>query len=299
MTPQAVVVGQIARDLVLRVDEVPEPGTSAGVRLRREMLGGKGANQAVGLAQLGVRVALLGVVGEDEEGENLLRQARRDGIDVGHVLRRGQSALIVDLVDQKGRWRHLEDIPASSLVGEDDVNDAAALLEAAPYVIVQLQQPPETAMAAVRRAKGAVVLDGVPDRALLPMTTILRADAHEAELLVGHSVTGAREAIEAARDLQKSGPRLVAIAVEGEGNAFVWEDGELFLPLDKVDVVDTTGGGDAFVAGLTAALLSGDDVEEAAHQAVRAAGRTVGHAGGRPELSRSSVREGRSARPRR
>jgi hypothetical protein len=68
----AVVVGQIARDLVLVVDEVPEAGTAVPVRQRREMFGGKGANQAVGLAQLDVRVALLGVVGQDETGDRLL-----------------------------------------------------------------------------------------------------------------------------------------------------------------------------------------------------------------------------------
>jgi ribokinase len=103
----AVVVGQIARDLVLVVDEVPEAGTATPVRRRREMLGGKGANQAVGLAQLGVRVALLGVAGTDETGEWLLAQARRDGIDVSQVVRRGESGLIVDIVDGDGRWRYL------------------------------------------------------------------------------------------------------------------------------------------------------------------------------------------------
>jgi ribokinase len=91
----AVVVGQIARDLVLVVDEVPEAGTAVPVRQRREMLVGKGTNQAVGLAQLDVRVALLGVVGQDETGDRLLDQARRDRIDVSRVVRRQESGLIV------------------------------------------------------------------------------------------------------------------------------------------------------------------------------------------------------------
>jgi sugar/nucleoside kinase (ribokinase family) len=63
-TADVIVAGQIARDLVLVVDDVPGAGQSAAVRQRREMLGGKGANQAVALAQLGMRVALLGVVGD-------------------------------------------------------------------------------------------------------------------------------------------------------------------------------------------------------------------------------------------
>jgi hypothetical protein len=67
----AVVVGQIARDLVLVVDEVPEAGTAVPVRQRRDVRR-KGRDQAVGLAQLDVRVALLGVVGQDETGDRLL-----------------------------------------------------------------------------------------------------------------------------------------------------------------------------------------------------------------------------------
>jgi ribokinase len=70
--PSVIVFGQIARDLVLVVDEMPGPGRSAGVCQRREMLGGKGANQAVALAQLGMYPALAGVIGEDQVGQRLL-----------------------------------------------------------------------------------------------------------------------------------------------------------------------------------------------------------------------------------
>ncbi|MEV0807687.1 PfkB family carbohydrate kinase [Micromonospora sp. NPDC050200] len=102
--PDVMVVGQIARDLVLLVDEVPTASGTAPVRCRREMLGGKGGNQAVGLAQLGVDVALLGVVGDDEVGDALLARARADGINVRAVRRRPGTAtgLIVDLVDAEG-----------------------------------------------------------------------------------------------------------------------------------------------------------------------------------------------------
>jgi ribokinase len=75
-----IVFGQIARDLVLVVDAVPTASRSADVYQRRELLGGKGANQAVGLAQLGLRPALAGVVGEDQVGHRLLTQASQDRV---------------------------------------------------------------------------------------------------------------------------------------------------------------------------------------------------------------------------
>jgi len=82
------VVGQLARDLVLSVDEVPGAGSSAAARGRLEQLGGKGANQAVGLAQLGVRPGLVAVAGDDVIGDQVLSRAGRDGIDVTAVIRR-------------------------------------------------------------------------------------------------------------------------------------------------------------------------------------------------------------------
>jgi ribokinase len=82
------VIGQIARDLALRVDEVPDPGTAAIVRERIEVLGGKGANQAVALAQLGCRPALVGVVGDDRHADEVCARSGADGIDTGTVVRR-------------------------------------------------------------------------------------------------------------------------------------------------------------------------------------------------------------------
>src|SRR5437016_1038181 len=86
--PDVIVFGQIARDLVLVVDAVPVASRSADVYQRRELLGGKGANQAVGLAQLGLRPALAGVVGEDQVGQRLLTQASQDRVDVSAVAHR-------------------------------------------------------------------------------------------------------------------------------------------------------------------------------------------------------------------
>lgn len=163
-------VGQIARDLVLRVADAPGAGESARVHSREEILGGKGANQAVGVAQLGIPVALLSVAGDDRAGHDLLAHAAADGIDVSHsVIRAGtRSALIVDIVDDHGQWRYLEDIPDTVLVTESDVLAATGLLRAASSVILQLQQPARTTMAAARIARegGArIVLDGVRSRA--------------------------------------------------------------------------------------------------------------------------------------
>ncbi|PXY19455.1 PfkB family carbohydrate kinase [Prauserella muralis] len=293
MAVEVVVVGQLARDLVLTVGEAPGAGQSADVRHRREMLGGKGANQAVGLAQLGTRVALVGVAGDDDVGREMLAQARRDGIDTSATVRRDdtETALIVDVVDDDGHWRYLEHIPRPTLVGRDEIAAASGMIAEADTVVLQLQQPGQTALAAARLARASgtrVVLDGAPHQdadVLLADADVVRADAREGEQLTGRSLDTVAGAERAAADLLGSGPSLAVLEVAGEGDLFADAERTLFLPHGEAEVVDTTGAGDALIAGLTATLTRGGSTREAAEAAVAAAGATVGHAGGRPHLS--------------
>jgi ribokinase len=236
----------------------------------------------------------VGVVGDDAEADRVLERARADGIDVRPVIRRAdtRTGLIVDVVDADARWRYLEDLPAAVLLTEADIAASAETLTAALAVTLQLQQPTGAVAAAARIARSAgrlVVLDGAPADAdaadgLLACADVVRADAKEAELFVGRSVTDAEEGLRAGRLLLDKGPRLVALAVAEVGNVFVWPDGELVVPLADVPVVDTTGAGDAFTAALTLALVRGSGPTDAAHMASAAAAATVGHAGGRPRL---------------
>jgi ribokinase len=287
------VVGQIARDLVLVVPEVPGSGGRAEVLERREMLGGKGANIARGTRQLGATAALVGVVGDDREGRRLVEQLGADGVATTSVVcREGvRTALIVDVVCD-GRYRYLEDIPGPTLVTVDDVRAASATLAGADAVVVQLQQPADAALAAVRAANGLVVLDGVPDgreAELLAAADVLRADQREAELLTGRSITGTDAAVRAGRELLARGPSVVALEVSGEANVLTWAEDSAVIPLTAEEVVDTTGGGDAFVAALTVALVRGDDPEDAGRLATAASCRAVDHPGGRTDLTGLSL----------
>jgi ribokinase len=298
--PDVIVFGQIARDLVLVVDAVPSPSRSADVYQRREMLGGQGAHQAVALAQLGMRPALVGVVGEDQVGQRLLAQADGDRVDTSAVIHRpgARTALIIDIVDASGQWRYLEDIPAEMLLTERDVRACRAWFRPGRWVSVQLQQPPAAVLAAVTAAHQAgckVVLDGAPaeaDRsALLAMADVLRADARETELLAGSAVATAAEAAKLAADLLRQGPALVALAVGGSGHLIAWPEDSVFLRLTDTRVVDATGAGDAFVAALITALAQDGGPQRAARLAAAAAAVTVGHPGGRPALAPKAIQQ--------
>lgn len=288
-TMRIAVVGQIARDLVLVVPEVPGSGGRASVLERREMLGGKGANIARGTRQLGATAAVVGVVGDDREGRLLVERLDADGVATAAVVcRQGvRTALLVDVVCD-GEYRYLEDVPGPTLLTVQDVRAASAMLGGADAVIVQLQQPADAALAAARAANGLVVLDGAPDgRAaeLLAAADVVRADHREAEALTGRSITGTDAAVRAGRELLARGPSVAALEVPGEANVLTWDGDSAVIPLTDEDVVDTTGGGDAFVAALTVALVRGDDPGDAGRLATAAAGRAVGHPGGRTDLT--------------
>jgi ribokinase len=304
--PEVVVVGQLARDLVLVVDAVPEPGSAADVRERHEMLGGKGANCAVGVTQLGATTALVAVAGDDTAAELVLERARLDGLDVSRVVRRPGTAtgLVVDVLDRDGRWRYLQDLGEPVLLTEADVGAAAAELRAARVVVLQAQQPVPALLAAARHTHtgGArIVLDGVPGAegrdALLGLVDVLRADPAEAEQLLGREIDGPDAAIDAGRRLVEDGLGVAVLGVErgAPGNVAVWSDGEAFLPHEDPGPqgpVDTTGGGDALTAGLAVALLRNPSAEPAAALAVgvAAAARTVLRPGGRPALTPDLLR---------
>lgn len=286
------VVGQIGRDLVLRSAGLPAAGGSTRVVQRRELLGGKGANQAVGLAQLGVPVALIGVVGDDDAGAAVREQAARDGVDVSGVIERGETALLVDLVDEPGSRRLFEHIPESSLLTPADVQRCEARIAGSDMVSLQLQQPAEAVLAAARTARrhGAQHVDVTQHFVSrlgrrVAVGHHLRADADEAALLAGEPVTSPAAARALAGRLLEAGPRLVALAIPDVGDLVVWPDGHAMVGLSKAPVLDRTGAGDAFVAGLIAALRRGADPAQAGRLAAAAAAACVAHLGGRPHLA--------------
>jgi ribokinase len=310
-----VVLGQVGRDLVLQVRALPDAGGAVSACDRWELLGGKGANQAVALVQCGVSAALVGVVGDDAPGDEVLAEAAADGIDVAAVRRRpgAQTALLVDLVEDGGRRRLVESVPSDALLTPEDVEAAAGLLRSCASTVLQLQQPGPAVRTALRLIPDdvLVVADGAPAdeetrTAVLSRADVVRADRAEAAELVGRPLGDLAAVRAAAAELLTAGPRLVCLAAGDDGNLTAWRagpppgraatgseqdraEGEVLVPLIGGPVVDPTGAGDATVAALTAALLGGAAPEDAAWTAAAAAALTVTHPGGRPRLSAGMI----------
>lgn len=284
-----VVVGAHVQGLLLNVEALPGSGESViGWGFAEPADGGKSTNQAVAAARLGAPTVLVSVVGDDERGRRAVRYFADERIDV-------RFCATVDAPTDVGFVLLPPDgVPAIATALECNraldaalVERAAPAIRAAGCVVCALEAPQEAAVAAFRLARAAgaaTILNPAPagtlDPELVALTDLLVPNEHEASALAGRDGGPGDLAEELARSLDL--PQVVVTA--GAAGAYVVTAGspaqEVGAP--SVEVVDTTGAGDAFVAALAVALVRGDSILEAARFAVRAASLSVTRPGTMP-----------------
>jgi ribokinase len=235
------VVGSLNLDLVVRVARLPGPGeTVTGDDLFRNP-GGKGANQAVAAARLGRSVAMVGCVGDDAAGRELLASLAGAEVDTG-------------------RARVVDGVPSGTAfitVGDDGENQIVISPGANAHLT----------------AGGRVVLNPAPVRDL-PDDLLAAVDVLVPNRVELAQLAGAQppSSVEEAAELAGRLPARAVVVTLGADGALVVEDGRVsHVPAVPVRPVDTTAAGDAFCGGLADALAGGASLQEAARWAVRVA----------------------------
>lgn len=281
----ATVVGSIHLDWILRVPALPAPGDTVLASSRTTSPGGKGANQAVTLRRLGAEVEMVGVVGDDDAGAELLANFDAIGVGRAHVRQAtGEpSGVAIVAVDATGDNGILVAPGASGTLAPADVAAAGAAVSGADVVLLQLEVPLETVAATVGAARAAgvpVVLNAAPAQplpdALIGALDVLVVNEGEALALAGD---GASDPQAAAATLLARGARAVVVTLGGDGALVLDADGTTPIPAHAVDVVDTTGAGDTFVAAIAAGVSAGRDIRDSARLASAAAALKVQRAG--------------------
>ena len=267
-----VVVGDVATDVVAVLDGVPAPGSDRPASIRSRG-GGAGANVAVHLARLGVPVVLAGCVGDDPAGAGLVAELTAAGVRLRvRTVPGSPTGTIVSLVEPDGQRSMLADRGANLDLRPDDVPAPArgGHVHLSGYTLLDPGSRPAgiAALAAAADAGATVSVDpasagplarhGV-DRWLADTAgaTVLLPNADEARLL-----TGCPDAERAARALAAR-HRIVAVSLGADGALWVSGDVVVHRPAHPTVVVDTTGAGDAFAAGLLAAWLTRPSVDPA------------------------------------
>jgi len=275
-SPLILVVGSINMDMVLRGPYMPAPGETVLGSGFKTSPGGKGANQAVAVARLGGSCAMIGCVGQDAFGDQLLAGLNAEGIDCQAVCRTADAptgvAMIV--VDAKGENAIVVASGANYRASPDDsIVPNEELFEEASVVVLQLELPLPTVRAAAqlaRRHRCKVILDPAPVPNVMSPglceVDILTPNMVECEAMTGKKA-GVEERVDKgiALDLIDMGAGAVVLKLGPRGSLVVMADGHFYtLPPYKVQVQDTTAAGDAFTGALAVAVASGQDLRKAA-----------------------------------
>lgn len=269
MAAKIVIVGSFNNDLTTYMERMPRPGETVYGRKFVSGPGGKGSNQAVAAARLGADVTFIGRVGQDVFGEQALRMWQREGVNTDYVVQDPDNATGVApiFVDDSGENMIVVALGANLAIEQADIDAAADLIAQADILVTQLEINYDMVAYALKvgKEKGLRTILNPAPAGQLPADVVALADyitPNETEL---EALSGKPDAAieDAARSLLTTDEQTVVVTVGSRGAQYVRKGDGALVPSYKVDVVDTTGAGDAFNGGLAVALAEGKSLEDA------------------------------------
>jgi ribokinase len=266
------VVGSANVDLTTFNDVFPRPGETIFGKKFDLGFGGKGANQAVAARLCGANVGMVAKVGSDLFGPATIKNFESQGIDVTYVrvAEDVSSGVAPIFVDPSGQNRIIVVKGANDTLSPADVDAAAPLLRRADTIILQFEIPLRTVYHTVKFAQANGIRSIVNPAPAQPIDykEVSAADyfipnESEAEAITGMPVQSIDDAKKCAEFLLRQGMRRVVITLGERGSLAAGPDRMEIIPAFKVQAVDTTGAGDAFIGSLAVFLSEGLVEEEA------------------------------------
>jgi ribokinase len=281
------ILGSINLDIVTQVAALPRPGETVVALRTDEFPGGKGANQAMAAARMGVRSRLIGALGRDGAGEYLRTFLSGEGVDTEHVasLSGETTGRAFICVEAGGENTIVVDGGANLALRPGHLPAAATLANAVR--LAQLETPVETVAAFFQGgdAAGLRLLNAAPARlyarGVFDLVDILILNETELQVFAELETPPDSQArtVTAARSLMARPDQCLIVTLGAEGCLIVTPDAAQAITGRKVSVVDTTGAGDCFCGVLAARLAAGDTLAEAAAMANAAGALAVGKVG--------------------
>lgn len=266
--PDILVVGSLNADLVVRTPRFPQPGETISGEDLQIIPGGKGANQAVAAARHGAQVSMLGRVGRDSFGDFLLNNLQSNHVNSQYVQRdEASTGTAVIIVNSSGQNSIVLSAGANGQVSSRDVTNASFADHR--LLLLQLEIPTPTVLSATQRARESglqVILNPAPAQQLpeelISLLDYLIPNETELSLLSGMDVNDIPSAEYAAKTLLARGVKNVIVTLGSNGALIVTSEQVTHVDTYKVDVVDTTAAGDAFIGGFAYSLLQNKSLEE-------------------------------------
>jgi len=288
------VVGSTNVDLVARVQHLPRPGESVGNAVYKQVLGGKGSNQALAAARGGAVVNFVTCLGRDAFGQVSLKSLVDQELKHEYINFSDEpTGVALIMVDRDGENMISVAPGANHDLQPNDIDAAASALELSDLVLIQLEIKMETVMRTLDlcRQYGTKVMvnpapvpaGGLP-KGFLAKVDILVLNETETERILGYPVFGGMELPKIAKEFRAEGVGMVVITLGRKGCYVSSADFEGFTQSFPVKTVDSTGAGDVFCGYLAAGLADGRPLSEAVRFATAAGAIAVTRAGAQPSI---------------
>jgi ribokinase len=274
--PRIAVVGSANIDLTTFTGQFPKPGETIFADKFDLGFGGKGANQAVAARLSGAEVYMIARVGSDLFGPAMIDNFRKQGIDTTHVKQvEGLSSGVAPIfVEPNGQNRILVVKGANDTLRPEHVDEAAEILKAADCIVLQFEIPLETVyytVAFARKHGVCCILNPAPaqqvDLSSLSGLDYFVPNEHEAEAIVGRPVRTLDDAKQCSQALLGKGIRRVIVTLGANGSLLASREKVIDVAPFRVNTVDSSGAGDAFIGSFAVFLSEGLPEEEALSRA--------------------------------
>ena len=271
--PHVVVLGSMNVDLVTKVDKLPLQGETVFAETFLTENGGKGANQAVAAARLGAKVSMIGRVGSDDFGQQILQNLRAESVNTDKVSKDSETGTGIALitVDAQSQNTIVVSSGANMNCGRPEIGHLESLLGSVDCLVLQNEVPYEVNLQAARLArenKIPVVWDPAPfvtgTQELIKHVDFLTPNQNEAELLANCEITDEKSIHNAFLKIKESSDAVCLITMGEDGVYFLSVPGIIQIPSFLVDSVDSVAAGDAFTGGFAVALSEGETLRSAA-----------------------------------
>ncbi len=257
------VLGSMNMDLVVNVDKMPRVGETIMANEFKKVPGGKGANQAVAAARLGTNVYMIAKIGKDDNGEILLEGLNKDNINTDKVFvdDKNPTGMAIISVDSMGN-NMIEVIAGSNMkLTVEDIKKCEDVIKSSKILIAQFETPKDVTYEAfkIARENGVItILNPAPAGEIgddiLSVTDIIIPNETETYELTNVKAYDLETAKEASKTFLNKKVKYVIITL-GEKGAFIGNSEKCeIVPAYKVNAVDTTAAGDAFIGGVSKIL---------------------------------------------
>lgn len=262
------VVGSLNLDLVSRVSEFPKNGETITCNEFLKINGGKGANQAVAASMLGANVSMIGKLGNDSEGKQILDGLKKSRVSTVGIKcdKQESTGLAFITINNNGENKIIVAPGANYKLKTSDIDEHKQLIEQCDTLLIQLEIPLDVVEYTIKVASNLgkkVILNPAPMKAvsneMLNKINTLIMNGTELELMSGEAIRNDKEIIEAAKKIKNKGVQKLIITLGERGCLLLKNEETVFFPAYKVDAIDTTAAGDAFIAAFSVGKVNGMD----------------------------------------